>query len=74
MDNVLEKLTEQSKPGYKTTEFWMSLAALVVTTLISSGAIPHDGALEKIIGGVSVVLLALGYNVGRTIVKANGED
>ena len=35
--------TAAMKPGYKTTEFWLSTAATVVGLLIASGIIPATG-------------------------------
>jgi len=50
------------RTGWKTTEFWLSLAAAVVGVLASYGVIPEGSAWET-------VLAALGYTVSRTIVK-----
>lgn len=57
-----------SKPGYKTTEFWLTLLAAVVTALYSSGAIVNP-RLVGVIGLVATVLGALGYTVVRGGVK-----
>jgi hypothetical protein len=59
------------KPGYKTTEFWMSIAAFVLTAVFASGAVTNETALSMLgIGGT--VLTALGYKVSRTMVKSAG--
>jgi len=51
------------KAGWKTTEFWLSLAAAVVGVLAHYGVVPEGSSWE-------VVLAALGYTVSRAIVKA----
>lgn len=58
------------KQGYKTTEFWLTLAASFVGLLLTSGVITSDNVL-KILGMASMVLSALGYTASRTITKGN---
>ncbi len=57
------------KPGYKTTEFWLTFAATVVGLALASDVIPTDGPWAKGIGLVSAVLSSMGYAVGRAKVK-----
>ena len=57
------------KPGYKTTEFWLSAAATVVGLAIASGIVPTSGTWPQIVGQVTGVLGALGSTVSRTAVK-----
>jgi len=57
------------KPGFKTTEFWLSAAATVVGLAIASGIVPTSGTWPQIVGLVTGVLGALGYTVSRTAVK-----
>lgn len=59
----------ESKPGYKTTEFWLSFAALVVGAAFASGVFPAESSGEKLLGLAATVLTALGYTVSRTMVK-----
>lgn len=59
------------KPGYKTTEFWLSLASMLVGAVFASGllgqtATPID---DQLLGIIATVLGALGYTVSRTLVK-----
>lgn len=56
------------KPGYKTTEFWLKLAALALTAAYASGAITNNTALA-IAGIAATVLGALGYTVSRGLAK-----
>jgi hypothetical protein len=58
-------------PGYKTTEFWLSFAAMVLGVVMASGAIPQGGLAAQVIGGVMSVLAALGYTSSRTQVKVS---
>lgn len=58
-----------TKPGYKTTEFWLSLLATVVGFLMASGAISDVGALGKVVAFAASILTALGYTVARTYAK-----
>jgi hypothetical protein len=57
------------KPGYKTTEFWLSLAAVVVGLLFASGVVADGSAFDKVLGLAASVLGALGYSVSRAKVK-----
>jgi hypothetical protein len=59
----------ETKPGYKTTEFWLSAAASVVGLLVASGIIPTDSGLDKMLGMVVIGLSTMGYTVSRGIVK-----
>ena len=57
------------KPGFKTTEFWLTSLAAIVGMVIASGAVPEAGLAGQIIGGAAAVLGQLGYSVSRAIVK-----
>ncbi len=57
------------KPGYKTTEFWLSTVATLAGIALASGAIPEGGQVAQIIGGVLAVLSQLGYSSARAKVK-----
>ena len=57
------------KPGYKTTEFWLTLGATVVGLAIASGVVPETGMWPKIVALVVSVFAAMGYTVSRTNVK-----
>lgn len=54
------------KPGYKTTEFWLSLIAVLLGAIMSSGALAGGGLAAQIIGGALALLGALGYTTNRT--------
>jgi hypothetical protein len=59
----------ETKPGFKTTEFWLAFAAMVVGAAFASGLFPSESAGDKILGLASLVLTSLGYTVSRTLVK-----
>jgi hypothetical protein len=59
-----------AKPGYKSTEFWLSSAATVLGIALASGAVPEGGMAGQIIGGVLALLANLGYTASRTKVKS----
>lgn len=61
------------KPGYKSTEFWLSLVAVIAGFLLASGAVVEGSQTATIVGGVLTVLGALGYTKGRTSVKVAAE-
>jgi len=62
------------KPGWKTTEFWLSLLAIVLGAVAASGALPEGGLALQIIGGVMAILGQLGYVGARAKVKAEGPE
>jgi hypothetical protein len=67
----------ETKPGYKTTEFWLSLVATLLGFLLASGAmdtVPQDSWIAKVIGGVVAVLATLGYSASRAKVKASSTE
>lgn len=55
----------KQKPGYKTTEFWLTFAALVVGLLIASGVLDEGGEALKVAAFVSSALASLGYSFSR---------
>jgi len=61
-----------TKPGYKTTEFWLTLLAMVVGLLIASGVTVETSMLGKILALAASTLAGLGYAVVRGGVKKGG--
>jgi hypothetical protein len=70
------------KPGYKTTEFWVALAAQVVSMLMLLGVITPEQSsvlnetagqsaviVNQVIGIVGVVGASFGYAVSRGLAK-----
>lgn len=58
------------KPGYKTSEFWLKLAAVLLTALYASDVIPTGGPVSKVAAIAATMLGAIGYTVVRGMVKA----
>ena len=61
---------QPAKPGYKTTEFWLSLVAMVVGFLAADGNLDPSSVTAKLVGIAGVVLAALGYSVSRGMTKS----
>jgi hypothetical protein len=59
----------ETKPGYKTSEFWLMLAAQVLTLLFAAGVVAEGSTLHKVLALAASVLGALGYAVVRGAVK-----
>ena len=59
----------KDNPGWKTTEFWLTLAAVVVSYLVSTELGDESTWWGKVIAIVATVLAALGYTAGRAAVK-----
>jgi hypothetical protein len=57
------------KPGYKTSEFWLTAGATVVGLAIASGVIPETGVWPKIVALVVSAFAAMGYTVSRGMAK-----
>ena len=53
------------KPGYKTTEFWMNLIAMALT----SGGLANPEVVDTVTSMLPVVVSGI-YTIGRSIVKA----
>ena len=60
------------KPGYKTTEFWLSFAAMLIGAIMGSGLLDviQGQVDDQIIGIIATILGALGYTVTRGWTKA----
>lgn len=72
---MVETQLPAGKPGYKTTEFWLTVAVDALGALMGSGA--FDGASEnnlwlRGIGVAVMVLGTLGYAAARTFTKRAG--
>lgn len=64
--------TTTAKPGWKTTEFWLGLAAKLLGGAYAAGLI-GDGTTVARVAGLAVVVLAyLGYSVARGMAKSGG--
>lgn len=55
--------------GYRTSEFWISLAALIVGIVTASGVLPETNPMLQIIGSIAAMISAAAYTAGRSLVK-----
>lgn len=58
-----------TKPGWRTSEFWKGVAAMVLSALFASGAITNSTVLA-LAGIAASVLTSMGYMVSRGMVKS----
>jgi hypothetical protein len=68
--------TTSPKPGFKTTEFWLSLLATLLGFVMASGALDILGDNHwsaPVVGGLVAVLASLGYSASRAKVKSGGQ-
>jgi hypothetical protein len=74
MDNEKD-ISTGLKAGVKSSEFYLSLAAVVLGIVISTGVADPDGlgAWDKVVGVICTLLAAFGYTTGRSKVKAAAE-
>ena len=61
----------QSKPGWKTTEFWLSLISVICGAIVAGDVVTESSTIGKAVGAVISMLGALGYTASRTAVKVN---
>ena len=59
----------ETKPGYKTTEFYLALIAVALGAVVASGILPIEGMGAKVVGIVEAGLVALGYTGARLTLK-----
>lgn len=57
------------KPGFKTTEFYLSSLAMIVSIVYASGIVESGSNIDKVIGFISMALVAMGYSVSRGLAK-----
>lgn len=60
---------DQPTKGYKTTEFWLTLLAVVVSAVVAVGVVPTESPWGKALAVVGAVLASLGYTVARSSLK-----
>ena len=60
------------KPGWKTSEFWLSLLTVLVGALLGAGVFPVESPVVRALGVVASILSGLGYQGSRSWVKASG--
>ena len=61
------------KPGWKTTEFWITVVVALGSLLWGAGVLDPEGSgtANKVFGLVVSGLSAVGYTISRGLVKKN---
>lgn len=59
----------ETKPGWKTTEFWLASAATIIGLVVASGVVESGGTWDKVVGLVAAALTSMGYSASRAGVK-----
>lgn len=62
------------KPGHRTTEFYLSLAAAIFGALLASGLFPAGGLAARILGAITIVFTTASYQFQRTKLKTTPQD
>ncbi len=62
---------EPIKPGYLTTEFWMSIGVAIVGLLIGYGVLTSEEAdlWLALIAAIIPAIVTVGYSISRAIAK-----
>ena len=64
-------MADPKKPGWKTSEFWLTLITNLLSTAYLIGLIGDTGAAGKIAAFAVMALANLGYTVQRGKLKAS---
>ena len=67
--NGRTKKMAAEKPGYLTTEFYLSLLAMLLSALFAAGVLADGSTFAKVGGVLGTVLSGLGYTVTRSSLK-----
>ena len=57
------------KTGYKTTEFWLTLFAVILGAVLAAGLVPTEGPWLQVAGIAETALIAMGYTGARMNLK-----
>lgn len=66
-----EEKTVEVKPGYKTSEFWLTLLVVLLGALMASGAFGDEHIAMNAAGMAMATLKALGYDAARARTKSS---
>jgi hypothetical protein len=64
----------EPKPGYNTTEFYLSLIVVVLGAVTTAGLFPETHWVVRVAGMVLAALASIGYTAARAKVKAAQKD
>jgi hypothetical protein len=61
----------ETKPGYKSTEFWITLCVTLASLAWGAGFVDPEGVsnADKVFGFVCSAAAALGYTISRGLAK-----
>jgi hypothetical protein len=62
---AFQKSEDPKKPAWKTSEFWLSIAAACLSIAYASGLIADGGTADKVVGFVAAILAMAGYQVTK---------
>ena len=67
--------TNEVKPGWRTTEFWLTLTMVVCSLLWGADVLNPEGTtgMDRVFGFVAASLGALGYTVSRGMAKGGAK-
>jgi hypothetical protein len=65
-----EATTTEVKPGWKTTEFWLSAIVTLAGLVVASGAFSDTSSVAKAVSLIVSGLATLGYTTSRTTAKS----
>lgn len=71
-ENAIEKPaeTKPAKPGWKTSEGWLTFAAVLLSQFYALGFVGDSSTAGKVAAFIASALTAIGYTVARTKAKA----
>jgi hypothetical protein len=57
------------KPGWKTSEFWFTIVAMLASMFVLAGFLPEDHVAMKIAAFIVSALAQMGYSISRGLAK-----
>ena len=65
------KKNDEVKPGYKSTEFWITVLVAAASLAWGAGIVDPEGAsnADKVFGFICSAAAALGYTISRGLAK-----
>ena len=68
------KNTKEVKPGWKSTEFWVTVCVTLASLAWGAGIVDPDGGsnADKVFGFICSAAAALGYTISRGLAKKQG--
>lgn len=57
------------KPGFKTTEFWLTLSLIITTAVTQSDLFTKESPIYGLLVAIAAGLAAAGYSISRGLTK-----